>query len=372
MLSCLQCPESNCTPAAACVAEKPWTPQGCWPWKDQLLGRLIHLIFTYVNIGLCLVVMVSSLVFRGAFMAEYTLIHRLIGSLCLLRLLRICTFGATALPMINLSCRPRFQSVTNGGGCGDFLFSGHGSIIAISLLLFWGQWRARAPRWPLLLLIPLSLCLVLVSVGYALERWHYSIDVFMAYATALPVWRLSHVLWGDETVGDAFERYLYIPPILGRALRLQPVHGSGSSSDHSDDAYVALAEPFEPKGSDKQRARYRIGPIGPIALAGAIGVCSWLGSMTRNIATAKPDPLFGALQGMAISVIAICLSVTEHKRPGQLVVGQGCQLSVGERAQAIGVLVVLLVVIAACTWINDPEDWSEPWKSLAATLLSSS
>ena len=90
---------------------------------------------------------------------------------------------ATSLPMINLSCRPRFgvTGIQTAGACGDFLFSGHASIVAASICLFWAQRWAGAPRWPLALLVPLTVLLVVVSFGYAFERWHYTIDVALGF-----------------------------------------------------------------------------------------------------------------------------------------------------------------------------------------------
>ena len=92
-------------------------------------------------------------------------------------------FVATSLPMINLSCRPRFgvTGIQTAGACGDFLFSGHASIVAASICLFWAQRWAGAPRWPLALLVPLTVLLVVVSFGYAFERWHYTIDVALGF-----------------------------------------------------------------------------------------------------------------------------------------------------------------------------------------------
>ena len=51
----------------------------------------MHYIFTYINIGLCLVIMVATLVVRGAFNAEYSFIHRLMASVAILRFARTGT-----------------------------------------------------------------------------------------------------------------------------------------------------------------------------------------------------------------------------------------------------------------------------------------
>ena len=102
--------------AAQMVAAVPWTPQGCWyrsraagDWAGDLWGDLTHYIFKYVNIGLCLVIMIVTLVYRGAFHGEYVLIHRTIAVFIAVRLARVAAFSATALPAINLSCRERFH-----------------------------------------------------------------------------------------------------------------------------------------------------------------------------------------------------------------------------------------------------------------------
>ena len=93
------CPEVECPDghAASCVSALPWTPQGCWPFKDSHWGELVHYIFTYINIGLCLVIMVATLVVRGAFNAEYSFIHRLMASVAILRFARTGTLRTPQL-----------------------------------------------------------------------------------------------------------------------------------------------------------------------------------------------------------------------------------------------------------------------------------
>lgn len=284
------CPEQqDCGPAASCQSEVPWTPQGCWPFKDHWIGTVIHHVFAGINIGLCLVIMVTTLVWRGAFNAEYTFIHRLIFSLAVLRLLRLLFFGCTSLSMINLSCRTQFgvNGIRNGGACGDFLFSGHGSIVAASVCLFWSQRAAGAPRWPLLLLLPLTLILVVVTFGYAFERWHYTIDVMVGYCVTIPVWVASAPLFGDETVGVTKHRFLYLPAVL------QPVVG-----------------------------RTRIGPIRSTVFVVIIGgFAAFMALVTGDIfpelvrGQTEPDPVFGGLEGLAISVLVVCWSITEETQP---------------------------------------------------------
>ena len=284
------CPEQNCSPASSCQSDVPWTPQGCWPFKDHWIGDVIHHVFNSVNIGLCLVIMVTSLVFRGALNAEYTLIHRLIVSLVALRLLRFLFFGSTSLPMINLSCRTHFSvnGIRNGGACGDFLFSGHGSIVAASICLFWSQRAAGAPRWPLLLLLPLTLVLIVVTFGYAFERWHYTIDVILGYCITIPVWVATAPLFGDETVGITKHRFLYLPSALHRVCG----------------------------------GRTRIGPIQSVAFVLIIGgTALFMAFVTGDIypelvrGQTEPDQVFGALEGLAISVVVVCWSVSEEFQP---------------------------------------------------------
>ena len=208
-------------------------------------------------------------------------------------------FVATSLPMINLSCRPRFgvTGIQTAGACGDFLFSGHASIVAASICLFWAQRWAGAPRWPLALLVPLTVLLVVVSFGYAFERWHYTIDVALGFLVTcantlappalfpaakhlmlcrsldaasgwseravvcvgrLPVWRATLHLFGEETVGVTKHRYLCIPPALQPSLggreRVGPIRSLtfvliiGASARHSTDTlgtpWPAVAEPL--------------------------------------------------------------------------------------------------------------------------------
>ena len=291
------CPEElNCTHAEQCQWETPWTPQGCWPFKDAFIGKAINFVFKNVNIGFCLVVLIGTLVWRGAFNAEYALIHRLVGSLFILRLLRVAMFGATTMPMINLSCRTRFRSVTNGGGCGDFLFSGHGSIIAVSLCLFWAQRAASAPRWPLMLLLPTTLILVAVTLGYAWERWHYTIDVVLGYVVTVPVWWASRFVFGEEQVGLKKERFLYLAGPIGRQLSLSPVSRPRESDDEEEDGQ-------EPNS-------YRVGPFNPPGLVAVIGASGAAGAAIGGVTT--PDPVFGMLEGMAVGVAALCFSLSEH------------------------------------------------------------
>jgi hypothetical protein len=39
--------------------------------------------------------------------------------------------------------------VSNGGGCGDYLFSGHAIIMWVCMLVLFHQRAISAPRWPL-------------------------------------------------------------------------------------------------------------------------------------------------------------------------------------------------------------------------------
>eukprot|EP01043_Picozoa_sp_COSAG02_P032225 COSAG02_NODE_2145_length_9672_cov_1198.924266_8_plen_522_part_00 len=283
------CPEQDCAPAASCQSDVPWTPQGCWPFKDHWIGEVIHRVFHFINIGLCLVIMVTTLVWRGAFNAEYTFIHRLITSLVVLRLLRLLFFGCTSLPMINLSCRTQFgvNGIRNGGACGDFLFSGHGSIVAASVCLFWSQRAACAPRWPRLLLLPLTLILIVVTFGYAFERWHYTIDIMVGFCVTVNVWMASAPLFGDETVGVTKHRFLYLPTSLHRAF-----------------------------------GRTKIGPIRSVVFVVIIGgVAAFMAFVTGDIfpelvrGQLEPDPIFGGLEGLAIAVVVVCWSITEETQP---------------------------------------------------------
>lgn len=230
-----------------------------------------------------MVIMVASLVWRGAFNAEYTFIHRLITSITVLRFLRFCFFGSTTLPMINLSCRTSFSvnGIKNGGACGDFLFSGHGSIVAASICLFWSQRAAAAPRWPIFLLLPLTILLVIVTFGYAFERWHYTIDVLVGYCVTVPVWAASLQLFGDETVGVAKHRFLYVPSALHRAVG--------------------------------GRLPTRIGPIRSSVFVVIIGgSAAFMALVTGDLfpelirGQSEPDMVFGGLEGLAIAVVVVC------------------------------------------------------------------
>jgi hypothetical protein len=282
------CPEQDCAPAASCQSDFPWVPQGCWPFKDHWIGDAIHFVFAHVNIGLCLVIVLGSCVWRCAFNAEFTLTSRLFLSITILRVLRLMFFGCTTLPMINLSCRPRFDGVTSGGACGDFLFSGHGSIVAISICLFWSQRAVAAPRWPLPFLLPLTLLLIFVTFGYTFERWHYTVDVMLGYCVTIPVWVASGYWFGDETVGITKHRFLYFPAAL------HSLFGN----------------------------RSRLGPI-PAAtfVIIFIVIVVFMVSVTGDIfprllsGRTESDPLFAGLEGLAIAAVVVCWSVTEETQP---------------------------------------------------------
>ena len=280
-------------PAGPLVGALPWSSQGCW-YADatdfgNAAGTVAHYIFKYVNIGLCLGLMIITLVYRGAFNGEYVLIHRTIAAFAAIRIARTAAFLATSLPVINLSCRARFTGVSNGGGCGDYLFSGHGSIIVVSLCLFWTQRADHAPRWPLLALAPLSALLVLVLAGYALERWHYSVDVVLGLACPAGVWVAIGPVFGREVVwrrqGLRKVRYLYLPERLATG----------------------------PLG-------LRSGAVGPlpvwllvlpiVAMAVAVGL--YAKAFAAPISAAAHDATFGALEGAAMGIMLVCTTCDEE------------------------------------------------------------
>ena len=83
--------------------------------------------------------------------------------------------------MMNKSCRVEYSGrVSNGGGCGDYLFSGHAIIMWVCMLVLFHQRAIAAPRWPLWFLVPLSALFTLCVVSYAVERWHYTVDILLA------------------------------------------------------------------------------------------------------------------------------------------------------------------------------------------------
>jgi hypothetical protein len=150
-------------------------------------------------------------------------------TVCTTRLLRVSCFSATTLPVVNLDCRLTFEGIQNGGGCGDYLFSGHAIIQATFLLMLHEQQSSslRLPVPVLLLLCSLSVvalgerkrtprsadkrktldrltdrsaprdrCAICHTGGYALERHHYSVDVLLACYLTPACWAAVRCVLG--------------------------------------------------------------------------------------------------------------------------------------------------------------------------------
>jgi hypothetical protein len=195
---------------------KPYTynTQGCH-------SRLAWLkpFFLRVHVGLAVALLIADLVWVGLFRFEYVLAHRLIFTLLGAHGFRTLTFLSTRLPTIALDCRVNEADMSKLGGCGDYIFSGHAVVMLSLLCLVWSQRAARRPRWPLLLLLPLSVALALAVFGYALERWHYTVDIVLPLYVTPTMWACSRQVFGDEPPradGERLERLIDFDRMLGR------------------------------------------------------------------------------------------------------------------------------------------------------------
>jgi hypothetical protein len=197
--------------------------QGCAgiPW--------LALLLKYDTIGWVLVLVLLSCIYRALLCYEYLPTVQVVLTVCTTRLLRVSCFSATTLPVVNLDCRLTFEGIQNGGGCGDYLFSGHAIIQATFLLMLHEQQSSslRLPVPVLLLLCSLSVvalgerkrtprsadkrktldrltdrsaprdrCAICHTGGYALERHHYSVDVLLACYLTPACWAAVRCVLG--------------------------------------------------------------------------------------------------------------------------------------------------------------------------------
>ena len=245
----------------------PHSPQAC---VDRLELRAF---FKAVSIHWAIAIIIGVLAFRAVFRYEYVVAHRLCVTIILTHAIRVTTFVATGLPMMNLSCRVKFDRVSNGGGCGDYLFSGHAIVIVVCMLMLLHQRAIAAPRWPLWLLVPLALLFACCVLGYALERWHYTVDILLACLFAPAVWAWTFHLFGPEIVGSRRSWWLPLPAALG---------GGAKQLTHAVVFTIIL---------------------GGTGLNAAVGV-----SVSFAV---QLDAVFGALLGLLLTVGGLCLVATE-------------------------------------------------------------
>jgi hypothetical protein len=253
--------------------ELPHSPQGC---VDRLWLRVF---LTNVAVHWAIAIIIVTLVWRAMLCYEYVIAHRLATTLIGSHGVRTTCFVATSLPMMNLRCRTQFTAVSNGGGCGDYLFSGHAVVMVSCLLMMFHQHAISAPRWPLWLLCLLTLCFGVVTFGYALERWHYTVDILLALYVTPVLWSWSGHLWGSEVVGSQRTWWVTLPQYLlsGRTVQLSHL-------------VVFLTILLTTLG---------------VALVGT--TAPWI----------QADALFGSLLGLLVSVCGLCFITTERLEKGK-------------------------------------------------------
>ena len=213
------------------------------------------------------------------------------------------------MPMINKRCRIDYTGrVTNGGGCGDYLFSGHAIIMIVCLLVLFHQRAISSPRWPLwckftvtmhsgaratfsdrlvvsAVLVPLTVLFFGCVVGYAVEKWHYTVDILLACYFTPAVWAWTWQLYGPEVVGSKRTWWMPYPaiPALG-------VSGGYKQLGHLTVFGIIIG-----------------GTIG----FGAVGV--------SISAAVQLDEVFGALMGLLLSAGGLCAMASETTHvPGEL------------------------------------------------------
>ena len=129
------------------VSPENAAPQHCrrYRWLSE--------IFRYDTIGWAIVLIVVQQAYRSLFCYEYGPSIQVILTVALARFLRVTCFATTTLPVIALDCRLGHDGIQNGGGCGDYLFSGHAVMQFVTLCMVWDGHLRRRPRWPLPLLL---------------------------------------------------------------------------------------------------------------------------------------------------------------------------------------------------------------------------
>ena len=115
--------------------------------------RWLTTIFRYDTIGWAVVVIVCQQAYRSLLCYEYGPSIQVILTIAVARFLRVTCFTATTLPVILVECRLDHHGIQSGGGCGDYLFSGHAVMQFVTLCMIWDGHLRRRPRWPLPLLL---------------------------------------------------------------------------------------------------------------------------------------------------------------------------------------------------------------------------
>lgn len=265
-----------------CIDEPnlPHSPNAC---IDRLWAREF---FKFVTIHWALAIIIVVAVFRAVFRYEHVVNHRLCTTIFITHGLRTTCFLCTGMPMINMRCRIDYTGrVTNGGGCGDYLFSGHAIIMIVCLLVLFHQRAISSPRWPLWFLVPLSVLFFGCVVGYAVEKWHYTVDILLACYFTPAVWAWTWQLYGPEVVGSKRTWWMPYPaiPSLG-------VPGGYRQLGHLTVFAIIIG-----------------GTIG----FGAVGV--------SVSAAVQLDEVFGALMGLLLSAGGLCAMASEVTHiPGEL------------------------------------------------------
>eukprot|EP00929_Paragymnodinium_shiwhaense_P034182 TRINITY_DN18634_c0_g1_i3.p1 TRINITY_DN18634_c0_g1~~TRINITY_DN18634_c0_g1_i3.p1 ORF type:complete len:361 (-),score=14.61 TRINITY_DN18634_c0_g1_i3:41-1123(-) len=165
-------------------------------------------------------------------------IARLARTIRICRLLRVCCFCSTVMPSQTPNCfLQRYDDTYSmaehwreallhwrlGGGCNDLIFSGHGVILALAVLLHAGYGAeqneelgrvsgqllppsSRLPRWHEVFLLARLVHAVLRIVD---AHMHMSVDIVVSISLTVLVWQLTPI--------PAFRR---IPSSLGKAYAI--------------------------------------------------------------------------------------------------------------------------------------------------------
>eukprot|EP01147_Barroeca_monosierra_P000940 gene940-4193_t len=133
-------------------------------------------IFAVYGSFVCLLAAASA----GEFVSATHMILTLVVS----RAIRTVTFLSTTLGPLNPNCRVIFSGASESGGCGDLLFSGHGTVVTAVTCLVWVQTQ---PRCFLIGKILITFAAVHSMWASAVERFHYTADMVLAVAVTLLV-----------------------------------------------------------------------------------------------------------------------------------------------------------------------------------------
>ena len=188
------------------------SPQHCRRFRWMIL------LFRYDTIEWVVGLLVAVQSFRAVFCYEYAPAVQVLLTICVARLLRVTCFVGTTLPLIDVTCRLG-KDLGNpiNGGCGDYLYSGHAVIQFVGLCMVWQAHLRRRPRWPLPLLLLVSLASLAAVFGYTLERYHYTADVLLAGYLTTATWVGLGTLIGVEP-REVRRRYLPLPRVRRHGL----------------------------------------------------------------------------------------------------------------------------------------------------------